>query len=253
MNKPELTSSTSDESQERINASDITVDDFLAMTPEERWDKLEPSSYFTADQIRELWERRDELDLHAFRKMLNEVDPYSHEYDEQLLSKEELEEVRKKRETCPFTGLRADTSVSAHDPMRPIGEEDILIHNSVVKDLAVLALRVGENDLHIANNGIKFILDTYNGNIEITDNIGAIDEAGMPLNSLGEILTENLLNADCMPRQIEIKTPKGNRKIVIHVVRKTPEIKLEIQEDANQVLIQVIQQARAEVNGAVDL
>ena len=248
MNTLNNTSEASDRSQERINASEITVDDFLAMSPEERWDRVE--DYFTPEQIRELWERRDELDLDAFRKMLCDVDPYSHEYDEQLLSAEELEEVRKKREICPFTGLEADTSVWQHDIMRSLGDEDILIHDSVVKDLAVLTLRVGEDDLTIGNT---FSIDTNGGTIEIVDNIGAIDSTGIPLNSLSTILTRNLLNVDCAPKQIEIETPKGNRKITIHVVKKAPEVKFEVQEDANQIVVQIIQQARAEANESVGL
>ncbi len=138
--------------KEAVQLSEISIDDFLAMPPEER-DRV-VAGYCTPEQIRELWQRRGELDLSAFQMMIMSTalifndeyddDFYEHE-DDPNFSSEKFEEIRKLREICPFTSLKPDTSIASCEFGHTwLGDGEIRVNSSIAEELLNLIQRVEE-------------------------------------------------------------------------------------------------------------
>lgn len=136
MNNPELIISTSDKNQKLIDTSKVSADDFLAMTAEER-DELCP--YLTEDQIKQLWERRDEWGMNLFRHVKFSIS--------MLNASAAKEKAAISHEICPFTGKMADIEIV--DISKYYNGWSLWVNESAIRDLGNLVKRLNVNGLVI--------------------------------------------------------------------------------------------------------
>jgi hypothetical protein len=113
------------EGEERISLKKMGVDEFLALGPHEK-EELEVEEYFDAQQVLELWKRRNELSKEDFHIM--------------ILSVLELESDDK---LCPFSGLEADRCLTGFYGSTWLDIHSMYLHHTMVDGLLNLAKRVG--------------------------------------------------------------------------------------------------------------
>ncbi len=108
----------------------VDIDDLMAMSDDERGRFL---SLLSVAQVQELWKRRSELDEGLFHLMIESAVDLSSGSDEDDV-------------TCPFTGLKADATVSGwygSTWMDRMDHSVLLINSSIAKELVDLAQQVG--------------------------------------------------------------------------------------------------------------
>lgn len=221
-----------DDERPTINLQELGVDALLKMSEEEE-EELLFETRFNDAQLRELWDRRDELNNGSFRLLMSCL--YDREFDSMC------SDHPKKDLKCPLSGMEPNVNVSGgyFSFIDTLEIHCVPIHDSVVKDLLKLAIRVGAEieDIDITNcdREILFssLLSINDDSVSFEDNIGVMDDE---LNSIGKITgyLGNLLvhpvidrSSDLKSVKVTIKTPE---RIRIATIQLSEEVRSKVEE-----------------------
>lgn len=224
-----LESEAAENEQEYIDVAELTVDEILAMTPEE---KKQLADELSAEQVKQLWERREELDKEAFYLMI-----FS------LLTCPGASTGSKYPGFCPFSGRQSDAYVSGGVDSWLDGCYRLDIHHSIAKDLVELAMRVGagtrsfsitsDDGGYLFSHDERFYVahpdlgdhDNYLF-VDVTDNVGVMEEEVAE----GERRYERILKDEMqhfsgknIEIEFNIETPENARAIKLSVREKARE------------------------------